>query len=163
MVGVHQRISPRLPAFDYARPGAYFVTICTHNRRCVLGRVNRGAVLLSEEGQIVEEEWLGTAEKRPYVTLDSHVIMPNHVHGLIVIQDHATPVRTRAHGLGRHSLSSIVGGFKAAASRRIALLAYGKGTAFWQRGYYEHVVRNEDVLSSIRQYIANNPARWRQP
>lgn len=163
MVVRPQRMSPRLPAFDYARPGAYFVTICTHERRCVLGRVSGRTVLLSEEGRIVEEEWLGTAEKRPYVKLDSHIIMPNHLHGVIIIQGHAAPVRIGSHGPKRHSLSSIVGSFKAAASRRIALLGYGKGRALWQRGFYEHVVRTEHDLRSIRQYIVNNPARWSDP
>lgn len=161
MVGVHQRRSPRLTAFDYTRPGAYFVTICTRARKCVLGRVQDGGVLLSEAGQIVEEEWLRTAEKRSYVVLDLHVIMPNHVHGLIVIQEHAKPLSLPpSPGPRRHSLSSIVGGFKAAASRRITLATDGHSPALWQRGYYERVVRNEGELRSIRQYIANNPARW---
>ena len=163
MLGVPQRRSARLPAFDYTRPGAYFVTVCTHERRCVFGRVQDRGVLLSKGGQIVEEEWLRTAEKRPYVMLDSHVIMPNHVHGVIIIQEHARPSSlTRSAGPTRHSLSSIVGGFKAAASRRIALLSDISRPTLWQRGYHEHVVRNDDDLRSIREYIANNPARWRQ-
>ena len=162
MVGVPQRRSPRLPAFDYSRPGAYFVTICTYERRCVFGRVRGRSVLLSEAGQIVEEEWLRTAERRPYVVLDSHVIMPNHVHGLIVIQEHARAAGlTTSSGPKRHSLSSVVGGFKAAASRRIALLTDQDRHALWQRSYYERVVRSDDELRSIREYIANNPVRWR--
>jgi REP element-mobilizing transposase RayT len=163
MLGVPQRISARLPAFDYTRPGAYFVTVCTHERRCVFGRVQNRGVLLSKGGQIVEEEWLRTAEKRPYVMLDSYVIMPNHVHGVIIIQEHVRPSSlTRSAGLTRQSLSSIVGGFKAAASRRIALLTDIGRPHLWQRGYHEHIVRNDDDLRSIREYIANNPARWRQ-
>jgi len=95
------------------------------------------------------------------VVLDSHVIMPNHIHGLIVIYEHAQPAGLApSPGPRPHSLSSIVGGFKAAASRRIALLTDKQRTALWQRGYYERVVRNEAELRSIREYIANNPARW---
>lgn len=89
--------------------------------------------------------------------------MPNHLHGLIVIQEHVRPVGlTPSPGPTRHSLSAIVGGFKAAASRRIALTFGRLMPALWQRGYYEHVVRNEGELRCIREYIANNPARWRQ-
>ena len=162
MVGVHQRKSPRRTTFDYTSPGAYFITACTHERRCAFGRVAEEGVLLSEAGQIVEEEWLRTAERRPYVLLDSHVTMPNHFHGLIIIQEHTQATRTPSCGPIRHSLSSIVGGFKAAASRRIALLTDKPEPALWQRGYYERVVRNERELRSIRDYIANNPGRWRQ-
>jgi REP element-mobilizing transposase RayT len=137
------------------------VTICTYERRCVFGRVRGRSVLLSEAGPIVEEEWLRTAERRPYVVLDSHVIMPNHVHGLIVIQEDAQPPSlTRSSGPKRHSLSSVVGGFKAAASRRIALLTDQDRHTLWQRSYYERVVRSDNELRSIREYIANNPVRW---
>jgi putative transposase len=151
------RRTPRLPGFDYARPGIYFVSTCTHRRRCVLGRVVDGKVYLSKLGRIVEEEWLLTAERWPYVMLDSYVIMPNHVHGLIVIQEHpdSGPARSR-----RKSLSSIVGAFKAAASRRVAALDGRQGRVLWQRSYHERVVRNYQELNRIRAYIAANPARW---
>jgi putative transposase len=163
MVSLHHRRSPHLAAFDYTSPGAYFVTVCTHERRCLFGRVQDERVLLSEAGQIVETEWLNTAARRSYVALDSHVIMPNHIHGLIIIREHAQPVRlTAAPGPRRHSLSSIVGGFKAAASRRIGHLHERHRPDLWQRGYYERVVRHEADLKSIREYIANNPSRWRQ-
>jgi putative transposase len=93
--------------------------------------------------------------------LDTHVVMPNHVHGLVMIRDHAhdaTPVQARSPS---HSLSSIVGGFKSASSRRIAVLSPNYRCAIWQRSYYERVVRDIDELNTVRKYIANNPARWR--
>lgn len=158
-----ERKTLRLPGFDYRTPGAYFISICTLGKRCLFGRVASRHVVLSAMGKIVEEEWLLTAERRPYLTLDTHVIMPNHVHGLIFIRG---PVRT-AGGLAgsggrRRSLSSIVGGFKAAASRRIATqLSEGNRSTLWQRGYHEHVVRDSENLDAIRAYIATNPARWR--
>ena len=151
------RRTPRLPGFDYARPGVYFVSTCTHRRRCVLGRVVDGNVYLSRVGTIVEEEWLLTAERRPYVMLDSYVIMPNHVHGLIVIQER---LRDEPAGRRQRSLSSIVGAFKAAASRRVGAITGQQGRMLWQRSYHEPVVRDYRELGRIRDYIAANPARW---
>jgi putative transposase len=150
------RRTPRLPGFDYATPGVYFVSTCTHRRRCVLGSVVDGKVCLSEAGKIVEEEWLLTAERRPYVLLDSYVIMPNHVHSLIVLQQH---LRDDPAGWRRHSLSSIVGAFKAAASRRVAAIP-GQQNRLWQRSYHERIVRSYQELGRIRDYIAANPERW---
>jgi REP element-mobilizing transposase RayT len=114
---------------------------------------------LSEAGRIAEQEWLRTAELRPYVDLDTHIVMPNHIHGLIIIRgtviQHNVSDRSR-----RHSLPAIVGGFKAATSRRIATLSVDYQWAVWQRSYYERVVRDDDELNSIREYIASNPMRW---
>jgi putative transposase len=154
-----RRRTPRLAGFDYRRPGAYFVSICTHQRRCLFGRVVDDTVLLSDEGIIVEEEWWRTAEGRRYVTLDSHVVMPNHVHGLIVIQDEVPDV---AAGPRRRSLASIVGSFKAAAARRIGLLHRQAGPIVWQRSFHERVVRDHNELNRVREYISNNPLRWRR-
>jgi putative transposase len=154
------RRTPRLPGFDYARAGVYFVSTCTHRRQCVLGRVVDGDVYLSKVGRIVEEEWLLTAERRPYVTLDSYVIMPNQVHGLIVIKER---LRDEPAGCRHHSLSSIVGAFKAAASRRIGALQCQRGRILWQRSYHERIVRNYQELDRIRAYIVTNPARWATP
>jgi REP element-mobilizing transposase RayT len=119
-----------------------------------------GVVLLSEAGRIAEEEWLRTAEKRPYVTLDTHVVMPHHVHGLIIIGEHANNATPHPAGSKSHSLPSIVGGFKSASSRRIAVLSGSYRSAVWQRSYYERIVRDIGELNRIRKYIANNPARW---
>jgi REP element-mobilizing transposase RayT len=119
MAPLVRRRSPRLAHFDYANPGTYFVTICAFRRRCLFGKVLAGMMQLSEAGRIAEQEWLRTAELRPYVDLDSHIVMPNHIHGLIIIRgpviQHNVSDRSR-----RHSLPAIVGGFKAATSRRIA-------------------------------------------
>ena len=154
------RRTPRLPGFDYTRPGIYFVSTCTHRRQCVLGSVVDGEVRLSEAGRIVQEEWLLTAEKRPYVILDSYVIMPNHLHGLIVLQERR---RDEPAGGRKHSLSTIVGAFKAAASRRVAAERGKQGRVLWQRSYHERIVRNVQELDRIRAYIAANPSRWATP
>jgi REP-associated tyrosine transposase len=159
MTRLPQRRSPRLAAFDYSTPGAYFVTICTWRKRCLFGQVLDGRMALSEAGQIAEHEWLRTAETRQYVDLDVHIVMPNHVHGLIIIREHPLASATCSSSL-RHSLSAIVGGFKAATSRRIAIVAPSHCSAVWQRSYYERVIRDGGELSAVREYLANNPARW---
>lgn len=159
MTSLPQRRSPRLAEFDYATPGAYFVTICTWRKRCLFGQVQDSRVELSEAGRIAEQEWLRTAENRQYVDLDTHIVMPNHVHGLIIIREHPLRCRPRSPS-PRHSLPAIVGGFKAAASRRIALVAASDCGAVWQRSYYERVIRNAGELRAVREYISNNPARW---
>ena len=122
---------------------------------------------LSEAGQVVAEEWLKTAKLRPYVTLDESVVMPNHFHGILWVGE--TPkegTARRAPTMERFgkpvagSLPTITGAFKAAVTRRInALRNSGKGEV-WQRGYYEHVIRDDVSLNRIREYIMSNPLNW---
>ena len=122
---------------------------------------------LSEAGQVVAEEWLKTANLRPYVTLDESVVMPNHFHRILWVDE--TPkegTARRAPTMERFgkpvagSLPTITGAFKAAVTRRInALRNSGKGEV-WQRGYYEHVIRDDASLNRIREYIMSNPLNW---
>jgi putative transposase len=83
----HHRRSIRLRGYDYSSEGAYFVTICTHDRACLFGQVVEGEMVLNEIGKIAEQEWLNTPEKRPNVVLDEFIVMPNHVHGIIIIDN----------------------------------------------------------------------------
>jgi len=161
---LHRR-SIRLPRFDYAQPNAYFVTICTVGRRCLFGSIIDSRMELNEVGRIVEEEWLRTIEIRREIVLDEYILMPNHLHGIVVIEhvseaggDRRSPLRES--GPKRRSLSSFVGGFKAAATRRIHE-TQGVIGSIWQRNYYEHIVRSEKSLEAIRAYIIGNPANWR--
>ena len=150
------RRTPRLAGFDYTRPGAYFVTTCTYRRQCLFGWVAEGRMSLSDSGRIVEEEWLLTAVKRRYIVLDAHVVMPNHFHGVIILQERPPNEATRYR---QRSLSSIMGAFKAAASRRITEHGEHAGV-LWQRSFHERVIRDHGELTRIREYIATNPARW---
>jgi putative transposase len=84
---IHHRRSIRLRGYDYSQAGAYFLTICTFQRTCLFGENSDGTVKLSDIGKIAEEEWIKTAEVRKYVELDAFVVMPNHVHGILVIGD----------------------------------------------------------------------------
>jgi REP element-mobilizing transposase RayT len=167
----------RLPRYDYAGQGAYFVTICTRERECIFGEVVDGGMQLNDMGRIVEEEWSCSSVVRKEIEMDAFVVMPNHIHGIVLI--HANPVgahgplpgkgshsgRVGAHGrapLRRppRSLGSFVAGFKASATKRINLLRRTPGRAIWHRNYYEHVIRGEKELDQIRRYIIENPLRW---
>ena len=157
------RRSIRLPTYDYSQGGAYFITICAHDRRCLFGRVIESQMQLNARGAIIEEEWFGSAAIRPHIVLDAFVVMPNHVHGIVFLEsDVGATGRSPAprSGPGRRSLGSFVGSFKAAATRRIKRLRDAPNGPVWQRNYYEHIVRDEKSLDAIREYIANNPANW---
>jgi REP element-mobilizing transposase RayT len=142
------RKSLRLSDYDYATLGAYFVTVCTHDRACLLGEIKNGAIRLSEAGRVVAQIWRDLPSHYPNFGLDEFVIMPNHVHGLLVIE--------RAGG---RPLSNLVRAFKAFSTREVKAQRM-VADPVWQRGYYEHVVRDEADLAVIRQYIQDNPAKW---
>ena len=161
-----RRRSLRLPGYDYSQAGAYFITACIHNRATLFGAVIDGDVRLSEMGTIVQQTWDELPTHYHGIDLDAFIVMPNHVHGIIILADQSER---------RHGIPEIVRGFKTFSARRInertrigvhieagfkTALAQQTRTIRWQRGYYEHVVRNEKALDRIRAYIANNPARW---
>ena len=159
-----RRSTPRLPGYDYGQAGAYFVTSCSYDRELLFGRIEDDGVLLNQYGQIVQEEWLRTAEIRREVRLDEFVVMPNHLHGIVFIDD-VVPATRRAHGRaplrrGPRSLGSLIAGFKSAATKRINAARRTPRASVWQRNYYEHVMRDERDLSRVREYIVNNPLKW---
>jgi len=160
-----QRRSIRLDGYDYTQAGAYFVTICVRDPFRLLGAVVDDEMTLNQYGDIVNEEWAYTALVRAEIALDAYVVMPNHIHGIVVVTDdghkrahaasYARPLRSPSYTVG-----SLVRGFKAAVTTRINTLCGTPGVPFWQRNYYEHVVRGDADLERIRAYIAHNPARW---
>ena len=174
----HRRRSIRLPGWDYAGAGAYFVTVCTHERLCLFGAVVDGEMRLNEWGEIVQEEWFRSADIRWEIVLhrDEFVVMPNHVHGIIWIVDDDTVVgaqrrcapTTTQRAVGGitptnvipGSLGAIVRSFKSAVTKRINALRGVPGAPVWQRNYYEHIIRDEEELGHIHEYIRTNPACW---
>ncbi|MCB0220578.1 MAG: transposase [Chrysiogenetes bacterium] len=173
-----QRRSIRLRGYDYTRAGAYFLTICARGRECLFGEVAEGTVRLSDSGRAVEAAWHGLPEHYPHVDLDAFVVMPNHVHGIIVLSDpdvgaglKPAPTENAVVEMDRaglkpaptgthHGLPEIVRAFKTFSARRINALRGTPGVPVWQRNYYEHIVRDDDDLARIREYIANNPIGW---
>jgi putative transposase len=174
MKTMHDRRSIRLKDYDYTQAGAYFVTICTHERRCLFGGITGGAMVINALGKIVQEEWEQTAVLRANVELDAFVIMPNHIHGIIVIvvdgrgmMHHAPTTNIADQPAQRkfakpiaNSLSSIVGTFKAAVTRRINISPDAPDYPIWQRNYHEHIIHNQNSLDHIRSYVAANPSGW---
>jgi putative transposase len=174
----NHRRSIRLNGHDYAQPGAYFVTVCTRQREGMLGRVEAGQVLLSDAGEIARSVWDGLPERFPSIGLDEYVVMPNHVHGIVLVGAQFIAPDPK-DGLTRHApgLGEIIRAYKATVTRLVRRRDDGatnpgvmdKGvmnhapTGFgWQRGFYEHVVRNEAELTAIREYMEANPARWEE-
>jgi REP element-mobilizing transposase RayT len=163
--GKYHRRSIRLPGFDYGQPGMYFVTICTCKRQILFGEVVEGAMVLNQIGRIVEEEWSKTAALRPYVALDKFVIMPNHFHAIVEMHERRgtacrAPTAERFAQPVSGSLPTIIRSFKSAVTKRVNDCRNMPGVPFWQENYYEHVIRNEDDLHRIREYIQTNPVRW---
>jgi len=166
----HWRRSIRIPQYDYSQAGAYFVTFCIANRRCILGEIKDGEIRLSKIGNFVSEQWSGLSEQYPHAVVDEFVVMPNHFHGII----HLTDVDSKSVGAGfqpaqtlrnptrRHGLPEIIRGFKTDTGRNINRINGTPGQPVWQRNYYEHVVRAEHDLDSIRKYILENPLKWEE-
>jgi putative transposase len=157
------RRSIRLRGYDYALAGAYFVTIVTRERQCLFGDIVDDQTRLNLWGKIAQDEWQKSAQIRKEIELDIFIVMPNHIHGIIVITDatgRATGRSPLQSGPTKRSLGAFVDGFKSAITKRIGELRGLPRTAVWQRNYYEHVIRNEESLHRIRQYIGDNPARW---
>ena len=159
---LHHRRLTRLKDYDYSQPGGYFITICTKNRSCLFGVVDNDRVILNQYGEIIQISWLALPEHYHNVELDVFVIMPNHIHGIIFLTDVGAglkPAPTVSPGYC-HPLPEIVRGFKTFSSRKINELRNMSGTALWQRNYFEHVIRREESLEKIREYIETNPLRW---
>jgi putative transposase len=145
------RHSIRLGGFDYTQAGAYFVTICTINRICIFGRIENQKMALSPIGEIAESEWRRTREIRRNVEVDEFIIMPNHVHGILFIDEFAGPTRRvtparigrafidddagRPHGPAIGSIGSIIGQYKSIVVKRINQIRNSQGEPVWQRNY----------------------------
>lgn len=171
----HRR-SIRLQGYDYTQDGAYFITICAHERACSFGDIVDGVMRLNALSKIVHEEWLKSAILRPRVMLGEFVVMPNHIHGVIMLtnggdtmsgrgtlQRAPTTTVTTVERFGKpvsNSIPTIIRLFKSATTKRINEQRNTPCAPVWQRNYYEHIVRNDGDLRRIREYIVNNPAQW---
>jgi len=157
----------RLRNWDYSWSGLYFVTICTKDKICFMSEIKNDKIYLTEIGKIVFEEWLNNSELRKNVFLDDFIIMPNHIHGIIGIEDNDFDKRrdtprhvstNREFGyLPAKSLSSIINHFTGAVKRKCIKRNLD---FYWQSNYYEHIIRDQDDLSRIKEYISNNPINW---
>jgi REP element-mobilizing transposase RayT len=147
---LHERKTLRLEGYNYSSAGAYFVTLTIHNRLPILGTLDQGEMRLSKAGQIVKRIWLDLPIHYRMLNIDVFCVMPDHFHGILLIQNEKSSL----------SLFEIIRGFKTFSARRINLLKNTPGASVWQRGYYEHIIRNEEDLDKIRLYIQGNPSNW---
>lgn len=163
----HHRHSIRLQHYDYSAVGAYFITLCTREKVCLFGDINDGEIILNGLGSIIQNLWNDLPNRYENTELDEYVIMPNHFHGIISIKTNVGTIQNRAiRELPLHIsrrkmlLPKIIGYYKMKSSKQINRLRNTHGISVWQRNYYEHIIRNDDELLSIREYIANNPFNW---
>ncbi|HLZ70895.1 MAG TPA: transposase [Dehalococcoidia bacterium] len=174
------RHSIRLVGYDYARAGAYFVTLCTQGRLPLFGDVFDGTMHSSSAGEAVVGCWQWLGEQYPYVSPDAFVVMPDHRHGILVIANRTAMYEPCAVGRGgaalggsqtapterlvnnqeRKPLGRLIGSFKTVSTKRVNDLRGEPGAQLWQRNYYGHIIRSERTLNRIRQHIIENPARW---
>jgi REP element-mobilizing transposase RayT len=198
----HHRKSIRLKGFDYTHPGAYYITIDAFRLTCIFGEIVDGVMHLNEWGEIATTFWREIPNVYIDVEIDDFIVMPNHLHGIIIIHEPAdklahphtgaTDVRatqwvapanpitavapanpittvapsnlpnpTNVHkSITPHSIGSIIGQFKSAATKQINRVRQTPAAPVWQRNYWEHIIRNDADLSRIRRYIRYNPMRW---
>ena len=174
MINKLKRRSLRLPHYDYSQAGAYFVTVCIQSRKCLFGEVIDGKVVLNASERMVQSIWNEIPQFYPGADVDALAVMPNHLHGIIILGvgagPRACPDEKQSGGQPRGgaptiSLPDVVHRFKSFSTAK-----YRKGVAqnnwppfpgrLWQRNYYEHVIRNETEMNLIREYIELNPAKW---
>ncbi len=160
----HNRQSIRLPQRDYSSAGAYYVTICTHEKKHYFGNIINNRMSLSQYGKIAFSIWNEIPNHFSNISLDKFIVMPNHVHGIICMTVspgacHGKPLHSRILPT-KQSLSTIIGSFKSTVTRKINEMNSGDKTKIWQRNYWERVIRNDRELNIIREYIINNPKNW---
>ena len=153
--------------YDYSLAGMYFVTICVQKHTCLFGEIVDGEMVLNDYGKIIQTVWDKLPQHYDNIQLDEFVIMPNHIHGIIVITgDAATvgagfkPAPTITATPTKHGLPEIVRALKTFSARKINELRNLQGEKLWQRNYWEHIIRNEQSYQRIANYIINNPQNW---
>jgi putative transposase len=174
------RHSIRLNEYDYSSPGAYFITVVTHQRTHMFGEVMDGEIQINEYGAIARDEWFRSSNLRLYIELypEEFIVMPNHILGIISINETETYIDSRGAAtlrpyihpnnpsdLHRHnvlpkSLGAIVRAYKSSVTYQINRLRNSPGLPVWQRNYYEHIIRDQNELQSITQYILTNTELW---
>ena len=172
--GGNVRHSTRLDGYDYSLPGAYFITLVTHQQGCLFGKIVEGKIDLSTPGKIAWIEWFKSASVRNEIELneDEFVVMPNHVHGIVWITTSGSGLGVRAHGRAPlqadhgafhrkpRSLSSFIAGYKASVTKQINQLRNTPGSPVWMRNYHDRIIRNDRELIALQEYIRDNPLRW---
>jgi putative transposase len=177
---IHHRQSIRITNHDYSQSGAYFITVCTHQRAHMFGEIIDGRMVLNGAGLIVQNCWHKISTHFSMAFMDEWVIMPNHMHGIIVINNvgaihespnekprniraiHESPLQMTIIARRNMIIPKLIGRFKMQAAKQINTRRNTPGIPIWQRNYWERIIRDEHEMQSVRQYICNNPAQWPQ-
>lgn len=151
----------RLKSYDYSQNGYYFITICTKYRRKILCDISGiGTIIVSDTGQSVLDAWEKMNHIDENIKTDCFCMMPNHIHGIIIIQNQPVHVPQDEHGK-RRSIQDIVSGFKSATTRKFNESAgEQEKNHLWQSSFYDEVIRSTDMLYEVRKYIRENPKAW---
>lgn len=186
---IYHRRSIRLKGYDYSREGLYFITICTYGMKKIFGRIDIGAdcmcpkMELSEAGRIAEEEWKSLRERYENWIFHDFVVMPNHFHGIVEIQEKEGVINNARTGIKKrnnenyyslispkgNSISVLVRNYKANVTRKIREYEcrcvidntqLNSNIPIWHRNYYENIIRTEEAYLKVSRYIRENPARW---
>tara|TARA_R110002049_G_C8871257_1_gene539107 strand:- start:91 stop:642 length:552 start_codon:yes stop_codon:yes gene_type:complete len=170
----HNRQSIRLKKYNYSRPGFYFITICTQDRKPIFGDVIDGEMVLNNCGRVAWKFWKQIDIRYPNTQIDEFIVMPNHVHGIIeiinyppmveAIHESPLPLGNDIEMIRKHRrkmlIPKIVGWYKMNTAKQINQIHQTPGTKIWHRNYYDHIIRNEQSLHQIREYIRYNPKKW---
>jgi putative transposase len=165
----HRRRSIRLKHYDYTQAGFYFITLCVQNKESLFGEIIEDQMILNSAGAMIEAQWLALQHRFPNIQLQEYIVMPNHFHAIIEVGGNANngqPQGIAPTALNvNKSIGDMIGAFKS-----ITTVEYIRGIKthhwqsfddkLWQRNYWEHVIRNEQSLNDIAQYIINNPENW---
>ena len=182
-----RRNSLRLKGYDYSQPGAYFVTIVTHQRESFFGEIVDDKMLLNHAGKIAQWDWRRLPKQFDFIELGAYQVMPNHFHGIIILRDTVgttrpdnlnTSLKNRNLAVNKNSrnnpkgsslrpkgplpksLSAIIGQFKSRVTKRIHKTNEFSPERIWQRGFHDRIIRDEDEWSRIHLYIESNPINW---
>ena len=159
---IHHRRSIRLKGYDYSQAGLYFITICCQDRICRFGHIENGEMILNAYGKIAYDEWAKLSDRFPNFKMNVFQIMPNHMHGIILLNDTVVGATAR---VAPTTVCDIVGAYKSLVANG-CLHIYKMNNEImgklWQRNYYEHIIRNEQSHHNISAYIINNPAKWKE-
>ena len=163
-MGKLRRKSIRLKNYNYSKIGTYYITICTNKKECIFGNISNGKMITNENGNIVGTFWKNLPKKYKNCKLDKFIIMPNHLHGLIIIESdnvgaiHELPLqKTQRRSM---LLPKIIGYFKMNTAKKINQIRQSPGERVWQRNYFERIIRNNKELNKIKYYISKNPIKW---
>ena len=158
---MRERKINRMEGYDYRSSGYYYVTICTKDRKEWFGKIDGRKVVLNDIGRMAEMKWKWLKEQYMYIELDEFIVMPNHIHGVIHINNVGTgrDLSLQINTMPKFKdLSGMIGAYKTVTSKEIHLFGYKEFS--WQRSFYDHIVRTEYSLQKIREYIRWNPLKW---